>query len=500
MESEYNNVEDPSPFSHNLSELTAKSCLSAFSSQKYHLSPIFLMCRSPPISRSRKKTHIEVSTHEMPRKALSELSSNAIYRLRKFQGSECVTSRGTPPKTEYCHKIGDGAIVQSRNIGSCPSIPEANAALTSIQSHQSITEVLNDDFDEMLFEEIDILCGQRRKAEDNVIHPKAESPLNRNILPEENSTTLVKTGSSTDVCKNVGSIRYPTAHKEDKILEFLAAIFQSKDDGKPEHGKSIPLSLPDDANSLESTSLATGGICPRFESSGLQPIPSKGVGKSGGMKVLDQEAGEINLLESAEMCGGIDPCQLNPPDPPESLNVNDAPLTLSSDTLNISGVLHGCTSVSESSILASEASISAESLKNQNSTDQRHGSKFSERETAMVNSVKSTGGPELPAENIPFSVNTPLVRELGSSPEALVNQRVPSYLQNLNASQREAAASDTTKPLLILAGPGSGKVSLLTLITSCNLSGICYFILKVISYSECLRSTFCACLLVVYFK
>ncbi|OAE25237.1 hypothetical protein AXG93_1420s1000 [Marchantia polymorpha subsp. ruderalis] len=415
--------------------------------------------RSPPISRSRKKTHIEVSTHEMPRKALSELSSNAIYRLRKFQGSECVTSRGTPPKTEYCHKIGDGAIVQSRNIGSCPSIPEANAALTSIQSHQSITEVLNDDFDEMLFEEIDILCGQRRKAEDNVIHPKAESPLNRNISPEENSTTLVKTGSSTDVCKNVGSIRYPTAHKEDKILEFLAAIFQSKDDGKPEHGKSIPLSLPDDANSLESTSLATGGICPRFESSGLQPIPSKGVGKSGGMKVLDQEAGEINLLESAEMCGGIDPCQLNPPDPPESLNVNDAPLTLSSDTLNISGVLHGCTSVSESSILASEASISAESLKNQNSTDQRHGSKFSERETAMANSVKSTGGPELPAENIPFSVNTPLVRELGSSPEALVNQRVPSYLQNLNASQREAAASDTTKPLLILAGPGSGKTS-----------------------------------------
>jgi len=35
---------------------------------------------------------------------------------------------------------------------------------------------------------------------------------------------------------------------------------------------------------------------------------------------------------------------------------------------------------------------------------------------------------------------------------------LPDYLKKLNVSQREAATSDTLKPLLILAGPGSGKV------------------------------------------
>lgn len=39
-----------------------------------------------------------------------------------------------------------------------------------------------------------------------------------------------------------------------------------------------------------------------------------------------------------------------------------------------------------------------------------------------------------------------------------LNQSVPAHLQKLNSSQRDAATSDTTKPLLILAGPGSGKV------------------------------------------
>lgn len=35
---------------------------------------------------------------------------------------------------------------------------------------------------------------------------------------------------------------------------------------------------------------------------------------------------------------------------------------------------------------------------------------------------------------------------------------LPDYLKKLNESQRDAAMSDTLKPLLILAGPGSGKV------------------------------------------
>ncbi|CAM6107427.1 unnamed protein product [Calypogeia fissa] len=41
----------------------------------------------------------------------------------------------------------------------------------------------------------------------------------------------------------------------------------------------------------------------------------------------------------------------------------------------------------------------------------------------------------------------------------MLNSAVPAHLRKLNASQREAATSDTTKPLLILAGPGSGKTS-----------------------------------------
>lgn len=36
---------------------------------------------------------------------------------------------------------------------------------------------------------------------------------------------------------------------------------------------------------------------------------------------------------------------------------------------------------------------------------------------------------------------------------------LPAYLQSLNETQREAAISDISKPLLILAGPGSGKTS-----------------------------------------
>lgn len=41
---------------------------------------------------------------------------------------------------------------------------------------------------------------------------------------------------------------------------------------------------------------------------------------------------------------------------------------------------------------------------------------------------------------------------------ATCDSGLPDFLKKLNASQLEAATSDTLKPLLILAGPGSGKV------------------------------------------
>eukprot|EP01018_Ginkgo_biloba_P005195 Gb_06418 [translate_table: standard] len=39
------------------------------------------------------------------------------------------------------------------------------------------------------------------------------------------------------------------------------------------------------------------------------------------------------------------------------------------------------------------------------------------------------------------------------------SEPLPAYLQSLNDTQREAATSDISKPLMILAGPGSGKTS-----------------------------------------
>lgn len=67
------------------------------------------------------------------------------------------------------------------------------------------------------------------------------------------------------------------------------------------------------------------------------------------------------------------------------------------------------------------------------------------------------------------TVNSPIISTAyGSSSEVssasshescVPTTEAPSYLQTLNECQKEAALSDTHKPLLILAGPGSGKTS-----------------------------------------
>lgn len=45
--------------------------------------------------------------------------------------------------------------------------------------------------------------------------------------------------------------------------------------------------------------------------------------------------------------------------------------------------------------------------------------------------------------------------------ESLKQHKYWDYWKNLNDAQREAACSDTSVPLMIIAGPGSGKVYLL---------------------------------------
>lgn len=54
-----------------------------------------------------------------------------------------------------------------------------------------------------------------------------------------------------------------------------------------------------------------------------------------------------------------------------------------------------------------------------------------------------------------------LIAPSTSNRAAACDTDLPEHLRKLNESQREAALSDTFKPLLILAGPGSGKVHLL---------------------------------------
>ena len=59
------------------------------------------------------------------------------------------------------------------------------------------------------------------------------------------------------------------------------------------------------------------------------------------------------------------------------------------------------------------------------------------------------------------TVTQPLIAP-STSNRGACDTDLPEHLRKLNESQREAALSDTFKPLLILAGPGSGKVHLLS--------------------------------------
>lgn len=59
------------------------------------------------------------------------------------------------------------------------------------------------------------------------------------------------------------------------------------------------------------------------------------------------------------------------------------------------------------------------------------------------------------------TVTQPLIAVTSTSTRGACDTDLPEHLRKLNESQREAALSNTFKPLLILAGPGSGKVHLL---------------------------------------
>ena len=82
---------------------------------------------------------------------------------------------------------------------------------------------------------------------------------------------------------------------------------------------------------------------------------------------------------------------------------------------------------------------------------------IAEGNSSAISELNSSSVRVIPASGS-LSVAEPLIAV--ASEKTVCDTELPDYLKKLNESQREAALSDTLKPLLILAGPGSGKVRL----------------------------------------
>jgi hypothetical protein len=105
--------------------------------------------------------------------------------------------------------------------------------------------------------------------------------------------------------------------------------------------------------------------------------------------------------------------------------------------------------------LADQALLSPIHAPGPNLANPKSPTSFATPSAAIVTSVSKC--PPTGTAASPVLVQGVLVSRAGSpSPPT----EMPEYLRTLNATQREAALSDTSKPLLILAGPGSGKVQL----------------------------------------
>jgi len=104
--------------------------------------------------------------------------------------------------------------------------------------------------------------------------------------------------------------------------------------------------------------------------------------------------------------------------------------------------------------LADQALLSPIHAPGPNLANPKSPTSFATPSAAIVTSVSKC--PPTGTAASPVLVQGVLVSRAGSpSPPT----EMPEYLRTLNATQREVALSDTSKPLLILAGPGSGKTS-----------------------------------------
>lgn len=91
-----------------------------------------------------------------------------------------------------------------------------------------------------------------------------------------------------------------------------------------------------------------------------------------------------------------------------------------------------------------------------------HNTNFSDANQVDINSMIISGEANhqlLPEHSLNPSNCLPDYSCSSDASSISASDTLPTYLQSLNETQREAATSDISKPLLILAGPGSGKTS-----------------------------------------
>ena len=171
------------------------------------------------------------------------------------------------------------------------------------------------------------------------------------------------------------------------------------------------------------------------------------------------EIQKVNFL-----CG--EACSQNiPPNPPDSKTstpvVSNILMRSSSDPVVDTVALHTNIPMNAHINVSSDSSVSSVSIQvSDNTTPLKSGLDWSHSNVSpnsISNIHKQVSSPV---------INTPTMHASPLSSSSIVASQVsncsldmePQYIRCLNKSQKEAVLSDTQKPLLILAGPGSGKV------------------------------------------
>ncbi|XP_057852719.2 ATP-dependent DNA helicase SRS2-like protein At4g25120 isoform X1 [Cryptomeria japonica] len=247
---------------------------------------------------------------------------------------------------------------------------ESSCESASLENSISFLDALDEEFDDAIFEEIDVLCKNRSMLKQEVV---SVSPPD---ISRESDATMpsVRLDAASASFTNSLSLDGPIADRKDKLISMKACLAEVNFDN---------------SSSAEISSNSSSPFVPSHAENAI----------SAGVKIECKETHESQL----EM------------------------LKLLVDTSIETGY-------------ACEAS---------NSNEVQENSLIALNETCQLTSVHGS------------STSTDSPNKSSSSAVSCVtaSQTLPTYLQSLNDTQREAATSDISKPLMILAGPGSGKTS-----------------------------------------